>query len=60
MFDKFQRGTQTGGAEGFGLGLHLVRQIIDLHGGEIEAVEAEVGACFRITFAHPKSFGLDK
>ena len=49
VFDKFQRGTQTGGAEGFGLGLHLVRQIIDLHGGEIEAVEAEVGACFRIT-----------
>ncbi len=49
VFDKFQRGTQTGGAEGFGLGLHLVRQIIGLHGGTIEAVEAEVGACFRLT-----------
>jgi signal transduction histidine kinase len=49
VFDKFQRGTQTGGAEGFGLGLHLVRQIIGLHGGTIEAVEAKVGACFRLT-----------
>ena len=49
VFDKFQRGTQTGGAEGFGLGLHLVRQIIGLHDGEIAAVEAEAGACFRLT-----------
>jgi signal transduction histidine kinase len=59
VFDKFQRGAQTGGAEGFGLGLHLVRQIIGLHGGEIEAVEAEVGACFRLTLPKRTDSGME-
>ena len=35
---------------GSGLGLHLVEEIVDFHGGRIEVVEAAGGgACFRVT-----------
>ena len=36
---------------GAGLGLNLVREIMQLHGGRIEVLEAKpAGACFRMTF----------
>lgn len=40
---------------GAGLGLHLVREIILLHGGEIAVLDRVGGACFRLTL--PESTG---
>ena len=48
IFGKFQRGSRTEKDEGFGLGLHLVHQIIEGHGGSIEALAVPVGATFEI------------
>lgn len=48
IFDKFQRGSRTEKDEGFGLGLHLVHQIIEGHGGAIQALAVPVGATFEI------------
>ena len=48
IFDKFQRGKQPGPEKGFGLGLHLVKQIIGLHQGEITVTGQTPGTTFRI------------
>ncbi|MDX3805175.1 MAG: HAMP domain-containing sensor histidine kinase [Bosea sp. (in: a-proteobacteria)] len=38
---------------GAGLGLHLVREITLLHGGEIAVLDRVGGACFRLTLPEP-------
>ena len=48
VFGKFQRGSRTAKDEGFGLGLHLVHQIIEGHGGTIMALAVPKGATFEI------------
>ena len=48
IFAKFQRGSRTREQEGFGLGLHLVHQIITGHGGQVEVVDSAEGATFRV------------
>lgn len=46
LFDMFY----SGRSHGVGLGLALVKQIVDQHGGEIEILDGDgAGACFRIT-----------
>jgi two-component system sensor histidine kinase PilS (NtrC family) len=45
LFDMFY----SGRSHGVGLGLALVKQIVDQHRGSIEILDREVGACFRIT-----------
>ncbi len=57
VFEKFQRGSITKDQEGFGLGLHLVRQIITGHRGEIEAIDSAVGATFRVIL--PKEVAIN-
>ncbi|HYG88617.1 MAG TPA: DUF3369 domain-containing protein [Azospirillum sp.] len=49
VFDRFFRGSNTGGHPGTGIGLHTVQQIVQLHGGAI-TVESAVGegSTFRI------------
>jgi signal transduction histidine kinase len=48
IFEPFYRVRPS--SFGAGLGLHLVKEIIDFHRGKIEAVEAAGGgACFRVT-----------
>ncbi len=37
LFDPFYRGGNTGRAAGLGLGLHVVRRIIDAHHGDVRA-----------------------
>ena len=37
IFDRFFRAANTTGIPGSGIGLHMVRQIVDLHGGTIGA-----------------------
>lgn len=50
LFDAFYRASNVGAqASGFGLGLHIVREIVQRHGGRIEIDSTEgVGSTFRV------------
>jgi len=49
LFDRFARGSDTGGRRRFGLGLALVREVVTAHGGHVEASsEPGSGATFRV------------
>lgn len=43
LFDKFVRGSHVQGTVGAGLGLYMVRRIVELHGGEISVVNTDPG-----------------
>ncbi len=58
IFEKFERGeaakrSRQGGASGFGLGLNLVYQIMDAHGGRVE-VDSVEGAYSKFSLWFPK------
>ncbi|MGB7405232.1 MAG: ATP-binding protein, partial [Pacificimonas sp.] len=40
VFERFKKGTNAGASQGVGLGLSLVKEIIDLHGGTIDVTSA--------------------
>lgn len=48
VFTRFYRGRQTGGVEGSGLGLSLVRAICRLHGFSVEVVDGPPGCVVEI------------
>ncbi len=51
IFERYHRAANTAGTAGAGLGLHLVRSIMDAHGGTITYSDAEPqGACFSLGF----------
>ena len=53
LFERFTRTSQTGtgGELGTGLGLSIVREIVEMHRGEVEVVSEEgKGTCFRLSF----------
>lgn len=58
LFDKFQRYDvdEAGGRRGSGLGLFIVKQIVDLHGGTVWA-ESKEGEGTRFSVALPKRTG---
>jgi signal transduction histidine kinase len=43
IFDRFYRGDKSRSSSGTGLGLSLVRAVIDLHGGEIQVQDSNPG-----------------
>jgi signal transduction histidine kinase/DNA-binding NarL/FixJ family response regulator len=50
LFTRFYQGHANSSVGGMGLGLYLGKQIIDLHGGRLEAAfPAEGGTCFMIS-----------
>jgi signal transduction histidine kinase len=49
IFEPFYR--ERWDKDGCGLGLHLVREIMHAHGGEVNLVSSSSGATFRLTFA---------
>ena len=51
LFEPFARGSQN--AEGCGLGLHLTREIMRAHAGEVCLVPRQRGSTFRLSFEPP-------
>jgi signal transduction histidine kinase len=56
IFDRFHRGERTASdsSSGFGLGLAIVRELVELHGGKIE-VESELGRGTTFTVELPSA-----
>jgi two-component system OmpR family sensor kinase len=54
IFDRYARGSsaQRTGNSGLGLGLHIVKTLVELHGGEV-GVESEPGQGARFWFCLP-------
>ena len=51
LFRKFHRGRNAAGKGGYGLGLYLVKHVMDAHGGTIEVhSETGRGTRFRLVF----------
>ena len=46
--------------QGTGLGLYISRELCEGNQARLDYIDLPDGGCFRITFAHPKSFGLQK
>ncbi len=51
LFEPFSRANQSG--DGCGLGLHITREIMHAHRGEVCLVPSERGAKFRLSFVSP-------
>jgi signal transduction histidine kinase len=50
LFERYYRGSNVSGIVGTGVGLYLVKMVIDLHGGRIEVVSEEgVGSRFTVS-----------
>jgi signal transduction histidine kinase len=58
IFDIFHRGKNTGGTEGAGVGLAIVKAIVEGHGGKVK-VQSEPGKGSAFTVALPKSRRLE-
>jgi len=52
IFERYRRGSAAAGVGGLGLGLHVVRQIVELHGGSVR-VDARPGEGSTFTVALP-------
>lgn len=61
LFEPFTRGTAESTVSGIGLGLALVRSIVEAHGGRIEAAAARPGpgTVFTLRFPVPEQPLLD-
>jgi len=49
LFERYHRGSNVSGIVGTGVGLHLVKMVVDLHGGRVVVNSEEgKGSCFTI------------
>jgi len=49
LFERYHRGSNVSGIVGTGVGLYLVKMVVDLHGGRVEVNSKEgEGSCFTI------------
>lgn len=49
VFQRYYRGSNVSGIVGTGVGLYLVKMVVDLHGGDISVVSREgEGSCFTV------------
>lgn len=49
LFKRFERGSNTGGISGTGLGLHIVKEIVQGHGGQVTFESSEgLGTTFHL------------
>lgn len=55
LFTSFHRGSNVGKIEGIGLGLSIVKQCVDLHGGEI-TIESEQGVGTKVIVTLPLNY----
>jgi two-component system, OmpR family, heavy metal sensor histidine kinase CusS len=53
VFDRFYRADSSRGSDGAGLGLALIKSIVDLHGGSA-SIHSEVGRGTTVTLIFPK------
>ena len=58
LFEPFSRGSQD--TEGCGLGLHLTREIMRAHGGNVDLQPSQSGAKFRLSFESSDDEGGDR
>ncbi len=52
LFERYHRGSNVSGIVGTGVGLHLVKMVVDRHGGHI-AVQSREGEGSRFTIRLP-------
>jgi signal transduction histidine kinase len=57
IFDRFYRGNPSGEEDGTGLGLWIVRAIVEVHRGTVEATSRlGYGSCFTVTLNQIRNF----
>ena len=57
MFTKYFRASTSGGIPGSGLGLNIVKQFVELHGGDI-VLRSRVGVGTVVTVSLPIGLGV--
>jgi signal transduction histidine kinase len=59
VFDRFYRGDASRSSAGTGLGLALVKSIVDLHGGSAR-IQSEAGSGTAVTLIFPNKNGENR